>query len=410
MRNMLLPKYHKVEASLLAFKEQREKDKSMGINDYSLLNSVLRLNDEVRLHSRFIYSMINPLGDHYQNETFLREFLNLIQHLNIKNNIDISNANVLCEWQNIDLLIHDNSHFLIIENKLRAKDQKNQISRYIEIVMQHFNVKIDEVSDRIAVIYLSKNRYRPYEESKSIIGFNFTENFDYLQGNGSIINDKSIKFPSYVNIPYYHLPYFRREIWKNKKSIFDWVSNCLRNDLPENIANSFQEYHLILKKLIPNHTWRKIKTMSDFAMEQDEEKQKDLYAFMIEARKALPDFICDKIISVFLDLYGTEINKTKLINWLMKKGRKEKWKDYIELVSIENRENLTLHFAVDNIFFGEKKGDRWSESGVVPIGNRDQLLKEIDGLYKFLDNLKHYNCNSATINAPSQEDDQTLSV
>tara|TARA_R110002167_G_scaffold146243_4_gene337582 strand:- start:4660 stop:5883 length:1224 start_codon:yes stop_codon:yes gene_type:complete len=407
---MLLPKYHKVEASLLAFKEQREKDKSMGINDYSLLNSVLRLNDEVRLHSRFIYSMINPLGDHYQNETFLREFLNLIQHLNIKNNIDISNANVLCEWQNIDLLIHDNSHFLIIENKLRAKDQKNQISRYIEIVMQHFNVKIDEVSDRIAVIYLSKNRYRPYEESKSIIGFNFTENFDYLQGNGSIINDKSIKFPSYVNIPYYHLPYFRREIWKNKKSIFDWVSNCLRNDLPENIANSFQEYHLILKKLIPNHTWRKIKTMSDFAMEQDEEKQKDLYAFMIEARKALPDFICDKIISVFLDLYGTEINKTKLINWLMKKGRKEKWKDYIELVSIENRENLTLHFAVDNIFFGEKKGDRWSESGVVPIGNRDQLLKEIDGLYKFLDNLKHYNCNSATINAPSQEDDQTLSV
>ncbi len=394
----------------MAFKEQREKDKSMGINDYSLLNSVLRLNDEVRLHSRFIYSMINPLGDHYQNETFLREFLNLIQHLNIKNNIDISNANVLCEWQNIDLLIHDNSHFLIIENKLRAKDQKNQISRYIEIVMQHFNVKIDEVSDRIAVIYLSKNRYRPYEESKSIIGFNFTENFDYLQGNGSIINDKSIKFPSYVNIPYYHLPYFRREIWKNKKSIFDWVSNCLRNDLPENIANSFQEYHLILKKLIPNHTWRKIKTMSDFAMEQDEEKQKDLYAFMIEARKALPDFICDKIISVFLDLYGTEINKTKLINWLMKKGRKEKWKDYIELVSIENRENLTLHFAVDNIFFGEKKGDRWSESGVVPIGNRDQLLKEIDGLYKFLDNLKHYNCNSATINAPSQEDDQTLSV
>ncbi len=394
----------------MAFKEQREKDKSMGINDYSLLNSVLRLNDEVRLHSRFIYSMINPLGDHYQNETFLREFLNLIQHLNIKNNIDISNANVLCEWQNIDLLIHDNSHFLIIENKLRAKDQKNQISRYIEIVMQHFNVKIDEVSDRIAVIYLSKNRYRPYEESKSIIGFNFTENFDYLQGNGSIINDKSIKFPSYVNIPYYHLPYFRREIWKNKKSIFDWVSNCLRNDLPENIANSFQEYHLILKKLIPNHTWRKIKTMSDFAMEQDEEKQKDLYAFMIEARKALPDFICDKIISVFLDLYGTEINKTKLINWLMKKGRKEKWKDYIELVSIENRENLTLHFAVDNIFFGEKKGDRWSEAGVVPIGNRDQLLEEIDGLYKFLDNLKHYNCNSATINAPSQEDDQTLSV
>ncbi|OSQ49522.1 hypothetical protein [Thalassospira alkalitolerans] len=150
--------------------------------------------------------------------------------------------------------------------------------------------------------------------------------------------------------------------------------------------------------------------MSDFAMEQDEEKQKDLYAFMIEARKALPDFICDKIISVFLDLYGTEINKTKLINWLMKKGRKEKWKDYIELVSIENRENLTLHFAVDNIFFGEKKGDRWSEAGVVPIGNRDQLLEEIDGLYKFLDNLKHYNCNSATINAPSQEDDQTLSV
>tara|TARA_R110000803_G_scaffold51536_5_gene106428 strand:+ start:5692 stop:6903 length:1212 start_codon:yes stop_codon:yes gene_type:complete len=401
MSNIFLPQYHSVEASLLAFKEQREKDIAMGINDYSLLNSVLRINDEVRLHSRFIYSMINPLGNHYRNEIFLSEFLNLIQHPNIKNFIDISNANVLCEWQNIDLLIHDNSHFLIIENKLRAKDQEHQISRYIETVMKKFNISYNESSDRIAVIYLSKNRSRPYEESRSIIGFNFTDDFYYLQGNGFTDKCRDFYFPSYVNIPYYHLPYFKNKIWKNKKTIYDWVTNCLKNDLPENIATSFQEYHLILNKLIPNHTWRKVKTMSDFAMEQNEGKQKDLYAFMIEAQKALPNFICDKIINVFSDLYGTEINKTKLINWLLKKGRQEKWKDYIELVNIENRENLTLHFALNNIFLGEKKGDTWAGAGVTPIGNRDQLLKEIDGLYKFLDKLKDYNYNSDTTSGNS---------
>ena len=55
--------------NLLASQKQR------GINDFNVFTTLLKPTDEVRLHSRFIESLLNVKGEHYQGSLFLDIFL-----------------------------------------------------------------------------------------------------------------------------------------------------------------------------------------------------------------------------------------------------------------------------------------------------------------------------------------------
>jgi len=55
--------------SLNANKQQQIKE---GMHDYSLITSMLKPSNEVTLHSRFLCSMLNPKGAHYQGNVFLK--------------------------------------------------------------------------------------------------------------------------------------------------------------------------------------------------------------------------------------------------------------------------------------------------------------------------------------------------
>jgi len=52
------------------FKIEQDKQKKRGLNNYNILSSVLNISDEVRLHSRMIFSLLNPNGTHYQSSLF----------------------------------------------------------------------------------------------------------------------------------------------------------------------------------------------------------------------------------------------------------------------------------------------------------------------------------------------------
>ncbi len=119
------------------FEQQRSEQIKAGMHDYCLLTSVLPANDEERLHSRFIYSMVNPAGLHYQGSKFLRIFLQQLPQA-LRDFIKLEQAMVVREKGQIDLLIHDGERYLIIENKLNATDQKYQITRYIKHVREKY--------------------------------------------------------------------------------------------------------------------------------------------------------------------------------------------------------------------------------------------------------------------------------
>ena len=155
-----------------AYKEYENKVKerrARGIHDYNVFD-VLETK-EVK-HSKFIASLLDPKGLHYQGDLFLREFVNACGISDF--GLDTSNAQVFREYENIDIYITDGNKHIIIENKIcDAKDQDKQIYRYIETIKNE-NSSLD--NDGILVLYLTPN-FDKTPSQESLNGFEIKDGF-----------------------------------------------------------------------------------------------------------------------------------------------------------------------------------------------------------------------------------------
>lgn len=100
--------------------------------------------DEVKTHSMFIAELLNPKGCHGQKELFLMLFLSVLKNrCGLEIDIDVSSIFIVIEKYigrtnenkteggRIDIIISDKlNRRVIIENKIYAPEQKNQLSRY----------------------------------------------------------------------------------------------------------------------------------------------------------------------------------------------------------------------------------------------------------------------------------------
>ena len=127
---------------------------------------ILKLeSSEVRLHSSFLAELLNPKGSHGQQDIFLKLF---IQSFCFKNNlVDTESCKVAIEKHTgfissdgteggrLDIVISDkyNNH-IIIENKIYAGDQANQLTRYYKY------------SNNSDLIYLTLDGKDPSDGSK----------------------------------------------------------------------------------------------------------------------------------------------------------------------------------------------------------------------------------------------------
>lgn len=131
-----------------------------GFNIFTILRDE---NEEVMLHSKFLFELLNPRGAHNKGQLYLSLFLD---DLNKNNNISIpqfdynslDKSAVYRERQNIDLLIFlPDGYTIIIENKIYAGDQEAQLERYYSIVVNQY--KRD--SDKLFIIYLTLDGHKP---------------------------------------------------------------------------------------------------------------------------------------------------------------------------------------------------------------------------------------------------------
>ncbi|PAW95241.1 hypothetical protein CKK33_17730 [Mucilaginibacter sp. MD40] len=127
---------------------------------------ILKLeSSEVRMHSAFIAELLNPKGSHGQGDLFLKLFTQLFCFKG--NEIDTGSCIVEIEKHTgfisedgteggrIDIVITDgNKNSVIIENKIYAGDQRNQLVRY-----HRFHNNAD-------IIYLTLDGKLPSEWSK----------------------------------------------------------------------------------------------------------------------------------------------------------------------------------------------------------------------------------------------------
>lgn len=132
----------KVISIVKKHEEEMDKDGSR-FNIFSILNVS---SNEVRLHSNFIAELLNRKGTHSFSNSFCKLFIKeLIQLDNSKVLINFNFDNYIVEVEKstglinqdytsggrIDIVITDNiKNRIIIENKIFAGDQENQLLRY----------------------------------------------------------------------------------------------------------------------------------------------------------------------------------------------------------------------------------------------------------------------------------------
>jgi len=131
------------EISKIVLKDKIQKEEKRKRGEYFNIFSVIGVQrKEVRLHSAFIAELLNPQGSHGLGDRFLVAFLE--NTLGKKNySIETKTANVVVEYVigpiskdgkkggRIDILLTDKkNNAIIIENKIDASDQENQLLRY----------------------------------------------------------------------------------------------------------------------------------------------------------------------------------------------------------------------------------------------------------------------------------------
>lgn len=129
--------------------------------------SILGLTSAENSHSLFIADLLNPAGSHLQGELYLKLFLTELgfsehfEHLNLatvtteKYIGDV--ANDYSEGGRIDIFIEHPTSNIIIENKIYAGDQFQQLYRYY----QYSN----KINKKATILYLTLDGVQPSKES-----------------------------------------------------------------------------------------------------------------------------------------------------------------------------------------------------------------------------------------------------
>jgi hypothetical protein len=180
---------------------------------------ILKLDSsEVRMHSAFIAELLNPDGSHGQKDIFLSLFIKVFCFKN--NPIDAVSCKVKVEdyigqisedkmqGGRIDIIIRDKyDHQIVIENKIYARDQEHQLSRY-------FNN-----SSMADIIYLTLDGKPPSDNSK-----------------GEMIEGEHYKCASY------------------KQDILNWLELCRKEVAIYPIVREALSHYINLIKYLTNQT------------------------------------------------------------------------------------------------------------------------------------------------------------
>lgn len=119
------------------------------LGQFNVFEAIGAVRHELR-HSDFLGFLLDPGQNHGLGDEFARRLLQkvlisageqLLPVTPIDLDVwDLNDIEVLREWQNIDILLLDETHKLavIIENKIGSVEHSNQLERYFQTVTQHY--------------------------------------------------------------------------------------------------------------------------------------------------------------------------------------------------------------------------------------------------------------------------------
>lgn len=228
--------------------------KKRGNNDYNPLKAVQNPYNEVNMHSGFIYSLLDTNGEHYQDDLFLSLFLEV---LGLKEWFgSTTNAQVRKESNYIDLYIFNDTKHIIIENKINAGDQPNQIATFIETI---YNNGVEY--ENIFVIFLTLHDREPNQSSRTSKDNNLLWEIKQDSKNDWFLESKDGEKTNKVG--------YKKVLYGDK--ILEWIESCQSKSGVGNIANlnyALESY----KDIVQIITGKKESTMNiaDFFKEAED--------------------------------------------------------------------------------------------------------------------------------------------
>ena len=152
---------------VIPIREEYKKLEESQAKHFNIFSILRKEHDEVYLHSRFIYELLNPKSKiHQQKEKFLKEFLSILKDgkelANFFSDDELSTISVERERDNIDILISSKDKAVIIENKIHEGYRDNQLSGYKDKVK---NLGYKE--ENIKTVYLTLDGDEVPEENES---------------------------------------------------------------------------------------------------------------------------------------------------------------------------------------------------------------------------------------------------
>ena len=164
--SQLLPLHHAEQERL-----KKEKEEGKCFNVFSALNMC---SDEVRLHSRLLATLLNPKVNHGLENEFLKSFLIALRLPEdyityCKEQIVERSIGEVTETTGgrIDIILEDGKHAVIIENKIYAGDQPNQLLRYHNYGVKTFG------ENNFKLVYLTLYGCKPSPDSLGGKNFEF---------------------------------------------------------------------------------------------------------------------------------------------------------------------------------------------------------------------------------------------
>lgn len=146
---------------LIALDKQRKEEARKRGERYNIFSVLGLETSEVQTHSAFLASLLNPDGNHGVGSAFLDAF---VRDMNLEDlQLDTTNSQVNVEHVTsdgrIDILIFDhNKKAIIIENKIYAGDQYEQLKRYDDYAKLQF-------TNGYRLLYLTLDGHKPSEDS-----------------------------------------------------------------------------------------------------------------------------------------------------------------------------------------------------------------------------------------------------
>ncbi|MBE3606121.1 PD-(D/E)XK nuclease family protein [Campylobacter sp. RM13119] len=265
--------------------------------DYNILLALYKDSNEMNLHSRFIYSLLNPNGYHYKGDSFLKEFLKIC---GCDFTFDMKKIEVLLEYstteyRRVDLVIKDGTKCVIIENKVNAKDSKKQLVDYIK----HFCRKEKYKRENIYAIYLSPDGRYP---SKASIG-NYRIEDGYLAYGQSKV---------YVDVKFKSISY--------QKEIKEWIKSC-KKYCSSDMKLILNQYLSVLKSLNGELEYQRDKLKREY-YETNLDQISTFYSMLDTNDKNTIDACIYDVIDNFIDKIveafdKQKIGKIKAWNWYL---------------------------------------------------------------------------------------------